>query len=100
MDRLTALAKAMKNYHDKTCIRFIPRTSERGYINIMKGSGCSSSVGRTGRMQQVSTVQYSTVRYSTAAWAGPAGCSRSAHTSNYGSKEETEGHTDTAFNSR
>ena len=51
----SVIAKAMKNYHDKTCIRFIPRTSERGYINIMKGSGCSSSVGRTGRMQQVGT---------------------------------------------
>ena len=48
------IAKAMKEYHEKTCIRFVPRTSERGYINIMKGSGCSSSVGRTGSRQQVS----------------------------------------------
>ena len=48
------IAKAMKEYHEKTCIRFVPRTNERGYINIMQGSGCSSSVGRTGSSQQVS----------------------------------------------
>lgn len=48
------IAKAFKNYHEKTCIKFVPRTSERGYINIMQGSGCSSSVGRTGWSQQVS----------------------------------------------
>ena len=48
------IAKAMNEYHEKTCIRFEPRNSERGYINIMKGSGCSSSVGRTGSRQQVS----------------------------------------------
>ena len=50
----SVIARAMKNYHEKTCIRFVPRTNEKGYINIMQGSGCSSSVGRTGRMQQVS----------------------------------------------
>ena len=50
----SVIAKAMKEYHENTCIRFVPRTSERGYINIMKGSGCSSSVGRTGSRQQVS----------------------------------------------
>jgi len=50
----SVIAKAMKNYHDKTCIRFKPRTSETAYIHIMKGSGCSSSVGRTGSSQSVS----------------------------------------------
>ena len=48
------IAKAMNEYHKKTCIRFEPRNSERGYIDIKKGSGCSSSVGRTGSRQQVS----------------------------------------------
>ena len=48
------IAKAMANYHKETCLRFVPRTNERGYIDIMQGSGCSSSVGRTGRRQQVS----------------------------------------------
>ena len=34
--------------------RFTPRTSEAGYIHIVPGNGCSSSVGRTGRVQSVS----------------------------------------------
>lgn len=34
--------------------RFVPRTNQRDYIHIVKGSGCSSSVGRVGRGQQVS----------------------------------------------
>ena len=50
----SVIAKAMKEYHDKTCIRFRPRTSEKAYIHIMKGNGCSSSVGRTGSQQTVS----------------------------------------------
>jgi len=50
----SVIAKAMKEYHDKTCIRFRPRTSEQAYIHIMKGTGCSSSVGRTGSQQTVS----------------------------------------------
>lgn len=48
------IAKAMKEYHDKTCIKFVPRTRESAYINIMKGGGCYSSVGRTSRKQDVS----------------------------------------------
>jgi len=50
----SVIAKAMKAYHEKTCIRFKPRTSERAYIHIMKGNGCSSSIGRTGSKQSVS----------------------------------------------
>ena len=50
----SVIAKAMKQYHLKTCIKFKPRTNERAYLHIMKGSGCSSSVGRTGSVQSVS----------------------------------------------
>jgi len=50
----SVIAKAMEEYHEKTCIKFVSRTSERGYVYIAPGSGCSSSVGRTGSRQQVS----------------------------------------------
>jgi len=48
------IASAIEEYHAKTCIKFVPRTNQRDYIHIVKGSGCSSSVGRVGRGQQVS----------------------------------------------
>jgi len=50
----SVIAKAMGQYHKETCIRFRPRTSEKAYIHIIRGSGCSSSVGRTGSRQTVS----------------------------------------------
>jgi len=50
----SVIAKAMKTYHEKTCIKFVPRQSETAYIYLMKGSGCSSSIGRTGSRQTVS----------------------------------------------
>ena len=34
--------------------RFEPRTREVAHVHIMKGSGCSSSIGRTGGRQTVS----------------------------------------------
>jgi len=48
------IAKAMEAYHKETCIKFVPRSSEKGYVYIAAGQGCSSSVGRTGSRQQVS----------------------------------------------
>ena len=49
------IAKAMEEFHQKTCIRFVPRTSERGYVHIRPtGRGCLSSVGRTGSRQELS----------------------------------------------
>ena len=50
----SVIAKAMKTYHSKTCIKFVPRTSETAYIHLIKGSGCSSTIGRSGSMQTVS----------------------------------------------
>ena len=78
------IASAIQQYHTKTCIRclkspkpkgkvksrgidlfatpvcnsvnprFVPRTREVAHVHIMKGSGCSSSIGRTGGRQTVS----------------------------------------------
>ena len=46
--------EAMKEFENKTCLRFTPRSSERDYIHIYSGSGCNSKVGRLGRMQSLS----------------------------------------------
>lgn len=35
----SVIARAMLEYHNKTCIRFVPRTNQRDYIHIMPGSG-------------------------------------------------------------
>ena len=40
------IKKVMKFFEDETCIRFVPRVSEKFYINIQDGSGCSATVGR------------------------------------------------------
>lgn len=49
------IEKAMKAYHEKTCIRFRPRNNaDRDYISIQNtATGCWSSVGRIGGKQQV-----------------------------------------------
>ncbi|KAM3599073.1 uncharacterized protein V6R79_026366 [Siganus canaliculatus] len=38
--------EAMQTFHLETCVRFVPRTGQNNYINIQKGRGCSSFVGR------------------------------------------------------
>ncbi|EFX86901.1 hypothetical protein DAPPUDRAFT_235654 [Daphnia pulex] len=49
------IAFAMNEYHNKTCIRFLPRTSDANYISLGKsGQGCWSYVGRIGGGQFVS----------------------------------------------
>ena len=50
----SVIARAMKTYHQKTCIRFLPRTSQAAYIHLVKGTGCSSTIGRAGGRQTVS----------------------------------------------
>ncbi|MCW2881448.1 MAG: astacin-like metalloprotease toxin 5 [Sphaerisporangium sp.] len=47
-----AITQAMKDFHENTCIRFIPRTQEDSYLNIFPGNGCYSYVGRVGPMAQ------------------------------------------------
>ncbi|KAI6218478.1 Peptidase M12A and Metridin ShK toxin domain containing protein [Aphelenchoides besseyi] len=49
------LARAVKQYHDKTCVRFVPRSSGEGdYLFIGKVDGCFSEVGRTSGVQVLS----------------------------------------------
>ncbi|XP_046647126.1 zinc metalloproteinase nas-8-like isoform X2 [Daphnia pulicaria] len=49
------IAFSMKAFHNKTCIRFVRRTTEKNYIRIKKtGKGCWSDIGMTGLKQTVS----------------------------------------------
>ncbi|GFY69514.1 astacin-like metalloprotease toxin 1 [Trichonephila inaurata madagascariensis] len=45
---------AIKNYHDHTCVRFVPRTNQNDYVKIFLGQGCYSQVGRVGGQQLLS----------------------------------------------
>ncbi len=52
------IAHAFEIYHEKTCVRFVPRSrGQHNYIHIIKGVGCSSSVGMVGGRQDVSLGQ-------------------------------------------
>lgn len=48
------IAAAMDEYAKRTCVRFVPRTSERDYIFITPDDGCYSLVGRDGGRQILS----------------------------------------------
>ncbi|GMR40646.1 hypothetical protein PMAYCL1PPCAC_10841, partial [Pristionchus mayeri] len=52
----SVIAKAMKEYHDKTCIRFVARDPSRhpDYVYIHPDDGCYSLVGKTGGRQPLS----------------------------------------------
>uniref|UniRef100_A0A1I8AF85 Metalloendopeptidase n=1 Tax=Steinernema glaseri TaxID=37863 RepID=A0A1I8AF85_9BILA len=52
----SVIAKAMAEYHSKTCIRFVPRDERRhrDYVFIHPDDGCYSLVGRTGGRQPLS----------------------------------------------
>ncbi|KAM4521752.1 low choriolytic enzyme-like [Odontesthes bonariensis] len=57
----TTILTAMKDFEPKTCIRFIPRTSQRVYLNIEPKFGCFSLLGHTGDKQLVSLQRFGCV---------------------------------------
>uniref|UniRef100_A0A915M720 Peptidase M12A domain-containing protein n=1 Tax=Meloidogyne javanica TaxID=6303 RepID=A0A915M720_MELJA len=49
------LAKAVKQYHDRSCVRFVARTPADGdYLFVGKVDGCFSEVGKTSGVQVLS----------------------------------------------
>ncbi|XP_075699578.1 embryonic protein UVS.2-like [Rhinoderma darwinii] len=42
---------AMQEFETLTCVRFVPRTSETDYVNIVSTNGCASYIGRIGGAQ-------------------------------------------------
>ncbi|KAJ9458253.1 Astacin-like metalloprotease toxin 1 [Diplonema papillatum] len=47
------VVSAIEEYHERTCLRFVERTSEADYIVFKTGTQCSSFVGRQGGAQVV-----------------------------------------------
>ncbi|XP_035223941.1 astacin-like metalloprotease toxin 5 [Stegodyphus dumicola] len=51
--KATALIlQAMNDYHINTCVKFVPRTTEKNYIKLFSGKGCYSYVGMINRGEQ------------------------------------------------
>ncbi|XP_064353898.1 astacin-like metalloendopeptidase [Dromaius novaehollandiae] len=51
---LKALEEAFGDFARLTCVRFVPRSSQRDFVSIAPMAGCFSSVGRAGGMQPLS----------------------------------------------
>ncbi|XP_041815003.1 low choriolytic enzyme-like [Chelmon rostratus] len=58
----SAILYAMKAFESKTCIRFIPRASQRAYLSIEPRYGCFSLLGRIGDKQVVSLQRFGCLR--------------------------------------
>ncbi|XP_078586715.1 astacin-like metalloendopeptidase [Branchiostoma floridae x Branchiostoma japonicum] len=50
----SVIQQAMNEYEVRTCISFVPRTTETDYLYVQKGSGCWSYVGVQGGRQDLS----------------------------------------------
>lgn len=48
------IAAAIEEYNRRTCIQFVPRTTESDYLYLAPDDGCYSMVGRAGGKQTVS----------------------------------------------
>lgn len=47
------VTNAIAHWEQNTAVRFVPRTTQTAYVTFRPGSGCSATVGRTGRQQFV-----------------------------------------------
>ncbi len=47
------ITREMRNIRDKSCIQFVPRTTESDYIAVINGNGCFSQIGRTKGKQEL-----------------------------------------------
>uniref|UniRef100_A0A914V707 Metalloendopeptidase n=1 Tax=Plectus sambesii TaxID=2011161 RepID=A0A914V707_9BILA len=45
------IADALSDMMNKTCYKFVGRTNQTDYVNMVKGNGCSSYIGKVGKQQ-------------------------------------------------
>ncbi|KAG8434075.1 hypothetical protein GDO86_012447, partial [Hymenochirus boettgeri] len=57
-DQLALFQSAMQEFQTLTCVRFVPRTTETDFLNIMSDGGCGSYVGKMGGAQRVELASY------------------------------------------
>ncbi|XP_076326092.1 zinc metalloproteinase nas-7-like [Tachypleus tridentatus] len=43
------LVSSMKKIEDVSCVKFVPKTNEKVFLNIIKGKGCKAHIGYTGK---------------------------------------------------
>lgn len=53
-NQLKLIKRAMEGIEKYTCVRFVPRTTEKDYVYINSNTGCYSNLGKIGRRQEVS----------------------------------------------
>ncbi|XP_068129816.1 embryonic protein UVS.2-like [Hyperolius riggenbachi] len=53
-NQLNLFTRAFEEFQTLTCIRFIPRTTENDYVNIVNGGSCTSYIGKIGGGQYIS----------------------------------------------
>ncbi|CAH1233803.1 TLL1 [Branchiostoma lanceolatum] len=51
---LTAIKTAMRQWEERTCIRFVQRTTEEDYVDFYRSKYCQCPVGRVGGRQRLS----------------------------------------------
>lgn len=42
---MDSIVAAMNEIHRYTCVRWVPRTTQVNYVNIISGEGCYSALG-------------------------------------------------------
>ncbi|XP_062380296.1 hatching enzyme 1.2-like [Sardina pilchardus] len=60
---MTKIEIAMATFSRKTCVQFVPRSTQGDYISIENKDGCYSYLGRTGGKQVVSLNRYGCVHH-------------------------------------
>jgi Astacin (Peptidase family M12A) len=49
-----AIRQGLKELESRTCVRFLPRTSQKDYVDIINDQGCYSFIGKIGGRQTIS----------------------------------------------
>jgi Astacin (Peptidase family M12A) len=48
------VTEGLQEIERRTCVRFVARTTQTDYVEIINGGGCYSRLGRTGGRQEIS----------------------------------------------